>query len=254
MNSRKLLWYTLLAVFTLFIFLNTATEVCAEQQQPDKLQNKQNLTTTTENVLIFWTDGPKLKALTLMAITPRKKPVGIVSIPINTRIHDIWGVKTLEELYHKTGREGTTAYLEKRFGIPINHYVDISQATLTRTSEALGPVEMAGKQTSLLEVFEGTYTNQRMDLQTEIRALAARLIEPAVLIKLPRLLWIFTSGVETNLGMGHILTLYQALQGNGPEILRKQALPGRDYFVGPAKYREVSPDAWNRVLREVTCT
>ncbi|SHJ33835.1 LCP family protein [Desulfofundulus thermosubterraneus] len=251
MSSRKLLWYTLLAVFIVFIFSNP--KACA-QQQPGKLGNKQNLTAATENVLIFWTDGPKLKAVTLMAITPRKKPVGIVSIPINTRIHEIRGVVTLEELYHHTGREGTTAYLEKRFGIPINHYVDISQATLTRTSEALGPVEMAGKQTSLLEVFEGTYTNQRMDLQTEIRTLAARLIEPAVLIKLPRLLWIFTSGVETNLGMGSILALYQALQGNGPEILRKQALPGRDYFVGPTRYREVSPDAWNRVLREVTCT
>ncbi len=253
MSSPGRLLYTLLTVFTLVLFLNTAATACAEQGQAHKFQNKQNFTAHTENVLIFWTDGPKLKAVTLMAITPRKKPVGIVSIPINTRIHDIRGAKTLEELYHKTGREGTTAYLEKRFGIPINHYVDISQATLTRTSEALGPVVMAGKQTSLLEVFEGTYTSQRMDLQAEIRALAARLIEPAVLIKLPRLLWIFTSGVETNLGMGHILTLYQALQGNGPEILRKQALPGRDYFVGPAKYREVAPDAWNRVLREVTC-
>ncbi|MGB9803097.1 LCP family protein [Desulfofundulus sp.] len=253
MKPRKFLWHILL-VSTLIIFLTPVTAARAGQEQPGRPQDRQNLTTTTENVLIFWTDGPKLKAITLIAITPRKKPVGIVSIPINTRIHDVTGVDTLEELYHKTGREGTTAYLAKRFGIPINHYVDISQATLTRTSEALGPVEMAGKQTSLLEVFEGTYTNQRMDLQTEIRTLAARLIEPPVLLKVPRLLWIFTSGVETNLGINHILTIYQALQGNGPEILRKQALPGQDYSVGPARYREVSPDAWSRVLREVTCT
>ncbi|SHF38215.1 transcriptional attenuator, LytR family [Desulfofundulus australicus DSM 11792] len=241
MSFRKLLRYALLAVLALFCF--SSSFKAWAQQQPE-----------TENALIFWTDGPKLKAVTLVAITPCRKPVGIVSIPINTRVHEISGVATLEELYHLAGREGITDYLEKRFGIPIEHYMDISQATLTRTSEALGPVVMAGRQTSLLEVFEGTYTNQRMDLQTEIRALAARLIEPAVLLKLPRLLWIFTSGVETNLGPGHILTLYQALQGNGPEILRKQALPGRDYFDGPVRYREVSPDAWKSVLREVTCS
>ncbi|HHW43941.1 MAG TPA: LCP family protein [Desulfotomaculum sp.] len=205
-----------------------------------------------QNVLIFWTDGPKLKAITLMAINPGHKPVGIVSIPINTRLYDVGGARTLEELYRREGRPGTTAYLEKRFGISINNYVDISQDALARTSDALGPVEMAGKKTSLLEVFEGTYTSQRMDLQAEIRALAARLIEPAVLVKIPRLLWIFTTGTETNMGAGNILTIYNTLRGNGPEILRKQALPGRECFTGTGKYREVSPDAWSRVLRDVT--
>lgn len=199
------------------------------------------------------TDQP-LKTITLIAITPGQKPVGIVSIPINTRICNAGGPKNIAELYRQKGRQGTTAYLEKRFAITIQSYVDVSQAALARTSAALGPVEMSGKQTSLLEVFEGTYSSQRMDLQTEIHALAARLIEPPVLSKLPRLLWIFTTGVETNVRVGNILALYQALRGNGPEILRKQALPGREYFNGTDKYREVSPDAWIRVLQEVTST
>ncbi|WP_027717030.1 LCP family protein [Desulfovirgula thermocuniculi] len=203
------------------------------------------------NVLIFWTDHSRLKAVTLMSITPHKKPVGIVSIPVNALVRE-GGAATLEELFYRAGREGVTAYLEKRFGIPITHYVDVSQETLARTSEALGPLAIDGKKTSLLEVFEGTYTAQRLDLQAEIRALAARLIEPPVLVKLPRLLWIFTTGVETNLGVGQIIALYQALQGNGPEILRKKALPGYEFSAGARRYCEVPPEAWWQVLREVT--
>lgn len=204
------------------------------------------------NVLIFWTDHSRLKAVTLMSITPHKKPVGIVSIPVNTLVHE-GSAATLEELFYRAGREGVTAYLEKRFGLAITHYVDVSQETLARTSEALGPLAINGHRTSLLEVFEGTYTAQRPDLQTEIRALAARLLEPPVLVKLPRLLWTFTTGVETNLGVGQIMALYRALQGNGPEILRKKALPGHEFSAGPRRYLAVPPEAWWQVLREVTC-
>lgn len=222
-----------------FLFLGLAPSAYAEDDQ-------------TINVLIFWTDSSRLKAVTLMSITPHKKPVGIVSIPIHACVHGTRSARTLEELYYQKGREGVTAYLAKRFGITISHYVDVSQETLARTSEVLGPLVIDGKKTSLLEVFEGTYTEQRLDLQAEIRLLAARLVEPAVLIKLPRLLWIFTTGVETNLGSGQIIAFYRALQGNGPEILRKKALPGYEFSIGTRKYCEVPPEAWWQVLREVT--
>ncbi|OAT81179.1 hypothetical protein [Desulfotomaculum copahuensis] len=208
----------------------------------------------TENILVFWTNGPELKAVTLMAVHPGQKPVGIVAIPVNTRIEANGRLITLSDLYRKQGRDGITAFLEDRFSVPIENYVDISQDALEQVSRALGPVIMNGKRTSLLDVFEGGYAGQRMDLQLEIRTLAARLIEPAVLVKVPYLAWLFSTRVHSNLGTGNVLSLYQAIRGNGPEILRKKALPGQELFIGAEKYREVSPDAWIRVLQEVTAS
>lgn len=208
----------------------------------------------TENILVFWTNGPVLKAITLMAVHPGQKPVGIVAIPVNTRIEENGRLITLSDLYQKQGRDGITVFLEDRFNVPIENYVDISQDALEQVSRALGPVVMNGEKTSLLDVFEGGYASQRMDLQLEIRTLAARLIEPAVLVKVPYLAWIFSTRVHTNLGTGNVLSLYQAIRGNGPEILRKKALPGEEFFIGAEKYREVNPDAWTRVLQEVTAS
>lgn len=205
-----------------------------------------------ENILVFWTDGSTLKAVTLMSVHPGQKPVGIVAIPIDTCIEADGGRMTIRELYQSEGRDGITAYLENKFNVPIENYVDISQSALERVSRALGPVVMNGRKTTMLDVFEGSYARERMDLQVEIRSLAARLIEPAVLARMPYLLWVLNSGIQTNMGAGNILSLYQTIRGDGPEILKKKALPGREYFIGPNKYREVSPEAWTRVLQEVT--
>jgi len=205
------------------------------------------------NILVFWTEGERLKAVTLMCVQGPRQPVGIVAIPVHIRINPgEGGGCTVTEAYGRLGRQGLTARLEELFKMPIGGYLAVDQTTLDKASELIGPVVMAGRVTCVSNVFEGTYTEGEKEPQAEIRSLAARLVEPQVLVKAPQLVYIFSSEVKTNLRCKNIWNIYRALVEEGPEILRKKALTGRDYYVDNRKYREVPPDAWMSILYEVT--
>ncbi len=203
-----------------------------------------------QNTVILWTDRSELKAVSLVSVQPGQKSIGIIAIPVITRV-DNNPPDTLAGLYQHGGRRGLTGYLEKRFHTPIQTYFCIDQRALFLASEIVGPINMPGRRTTLLNVFEGTYTEQRLDLQVEIRALAKALLEPEILVKIPHLIWILTTNVETNLSPAHFLAFYQALRGGGPDILRKEALPGRICLTGGASYWDVAPEAWQEVFTSV---
>lgn len=209
-------------------------------------------TSAEENILIFWTEKDRLKAVTLMCLQGPQQPVGIVAIPVFIDIDP--GPKpsfTIAEAYGRLGRQGLTARLEDLFQLPIGSYVAVDQSTLEKASALIGPLVMEGKVTSLAEVFEGTYTSGAIEPQSEIRHLAARLVEPQVLAKAPHLVYILTTEVKTNLGCKSLWSIYRAVEQQGPGILNKKALTGRDYYVDNRVYRVVPPETWVSVLNEV---
>ncbi|HBC93833.1 MAG TPA: hypothetical protein DCZ10_13295 [Pelotomaculum sp.] len=204
------------------------------------------------NILIFWTEKERLKAVTLMTAQGRGNPVGIVAIPVYIRIDEGEQRVTISEAYARMGREGLTCRLEQLFQTPIGSYLAVDQSTLEKASRVFGPIIMEGRTTSLAEVFEGSYTEGAIEPQSEVRALAARLVEPKALMKAPQVIMILTTEVRTNLGYRSIWNIYRIVELQGPGVIHKRALTGRDFYVGNRKYRDVAPDAWARALSDVT--
>ncbi len=207
-----------------------------------------------DNILIFWTENERLKAVTLMSAQNSGEPVGIVAIPVFVRVRCGSGdsaAVTISEAYGRLGRQGLTAILEELFRIPIGGYLAMDQSTLEKASDIVGPVVMESKLTTMVDVFEGNYTNGAIEPQSEIRHLAAALVEPRVLIKAPQVVRVIITEVNTNLGLANIWSIYRAIEDRGPDILQKKALTGRDYFVGGSRYRDVSPEDWVSVLSDV---
>jgi len=178
----------------------------------------------TQNTIILWTDGPRLKAITVVSLKSGQKPVDIMNIPIITRV-DNNNVTTLEELYDLSGRGGLTAYLEKRFQLPIKTYFCIDQKVLSLVSSEVGPINWFGQKTSLLDIFEGTYTGRRREPEMEMQTLVQKILEPEILIKIPHLVWILTRNVETNVVPAYLFEFYQTLYTDGSGLLRKKGLP-----------------------------
>lgn len=208
-----------------------------------------------KNVIIYWTEGPKLKGVTLTCLQSPPSPVGIVSIPLYTVLEDEESEKeplTVERYYHIRGREALTARLEKLFGTSIDSYVHVRQKTLQHFSDIIGPLRVGGHDTSLAEVFEGTYVKQPVNLQWEIRCLAGSMLTPSMVWKIPRLVWVYCSELDSNLGVEHVLALHRIIRHRGPDVLQKQRVPGKDFHEGKRRYRRVAPPAWGEVLRAVT--
>lgn len=204
------------------------------------------------NILIFWTERGSLKAVTLMCVRGPRSPVGIVGIPVHIRISKDGANPTIAETYGRQGMQGLTAALEEMFRADIGSYLAVDQSTLDKVSNIIGPVIMENRVTTMSDVFEGTYTENEIEPQSEIRRLAAQLVTPQVLIKLPQMVRIFCSEVKTNLGFSNILNIYRAVELQGPDILRKKALTGRDYYINNCKYRDVPQETWVKALNEVT--
>lgn len=224
-----------------FLFLGTAG--AAALPAPDSGQ--------AENILIFWTDGGSLKAATLMCVRSPREPIGIVAIPVEVRVKDRFAGGTVAEAYGELGRQGLTKCLADLFQVKIDSYFTIDQSTLDKTSQVIGPVLMEGNITTLSDVFEGTYIDEAIDPQVEIRHLAERMTEPSVIVKVPQLVWIISSEVQTNLGLHSLISIYRAVEEQGPGILNKKALPWYEYYVNGCRYRVVPQDKWAQVLQSV---
>jgi anionic cell wall polymer biosynthesis LytR-Cps2A-Psr (LCP) family protein len=202
-----------------------------------------------DNIIIFWTNGDSLKAVTLMCVRGSINPIGIITIPLQARVRCLGRDLTIAETYSVVGRQGITACLEELFGIPIGCYLSIDQATLNKVSFMIGSVSMDGSITTVADVFEGTYTNSMIDPQMEVRQLAARLVEPRVMIKSPQLIWILSNEVKTNLSCRNLIGIYRVIQERGPDVLNKKVLQGNEYSVGGRNYRDVPPEAWVKALQ-----
>jgi len=206
---------------------------------------------TPESVIILWTDGPRLKAVNLTFFPDNNGPLGIVSVPVYTCLPASEDALTLQEFYRRYGREKLIAQLENLFGSSIMAYITIDQRTLCHLSRVIGSINMAGRETNLLDVFEGNYTDSPINLQEEIRLLAGAMLTPRVIVKLPEMIWIFSTQVDSNVTPRHLLAFYHMLRCRGPDVLQKKAVPGNDYVIGNRKYRYVAPGTWSKTLREV---
>jgi len=206
---------------------------------------------TVGNLLLFWTDEQNLKAVTLLSFS-QDRPVGIVSIPLFICLDTPQAEATVADTYYRQGRTELTARLEQMFRQPIQYYVIIDQSTLSRMSEVVGAIDLGENETTLLDVFEGNYDDRPNSLQTEIRCLAANLLTPSTVVKLPQLIWIYSTEVDSNLGPRNVLGLYSLVKVNGPEVLYKKAIPGVDYRVRDRRLRMVEPNTWAEVLEQVS--
>lgn len=211
-----------------------------------------DLNDTPESVIILWTDGPVLKAINLTFFPEKTGPVGIVSVPKQTLIDSERGPLTAEEFYYRYGREKLVRQLEKLFGTPIGAFISVDQRALVEVSDIIGRIDMNGRETTLVDVFEGNYTRGPVNLQVEIRQLAGAMITPALLLKIPGIVWVFSSRVDSNIGPRHFMAFYRVICRRGPEVLQKKAVPGRILVNGSRKYHRVEPGAWTQTLKEVT--
>ncbi|MEW5952288.1 MAG: LCP family protein [Bacillota bacterium] len=206
---------------------------------------------TAGNLLLFWTDEQDLKAVTLLSFS-RDRPVGIVSIPLFICLDTPQAEVTVADTYYRQGRTELTSRLEQMFRQPIQYYVIIDQSTLSHMSEVVGAIDIGENETTLLDVFEGNYDDRPNSLQAEIRGLAANLLTPSTVVKLPQLIWIYSTEVDSNLGPRHVLGLYRLVKVNGPGVLYKKAIPGVDYQIRDRRLRVVEPHTWTKVLEQVS--
>ncbi|AQS58616.1 hypothetical protein B0537_05645 [Desulforamulus ferrireducens] len=211
-----------------------------------------NLHQNKTNILCIWTDGNHLKAVTIMSIDAATGKIGILSVPVFAHLDGQGSQTTVGLVWKKEGRVGLTKRLETALQIKINGHISFDQPVIEKASQLVGAVNLNGSKITILQAFEDTRMDRRKDDQAILRAIAADIISPAGIKKVPKLLWIFTSEVHTDIRPEVMLGIYRVLSHDGPTILTKKALRGKDYYRDGLRYRYVEPATWKNIMNELS--
>ena len=87
-------------------------------------------------------DGQRSDTVILVSVTPDRSGVNVVSFPRDLIVHDDDGRrhKLTETFFH--GPDGLVDVIRDNFGVPVNHYVEVSITGFIGVVEALGSVEV----------------------------------------------------------------------------------------------------------------
>lgn len=220
-----------------------------ENASPSRRLNK---TLDNLNILYLWTDRGELKVLSVMTINHKTKEAALVVVPRFTRLKVNGKATTLEEYYRQVGRVPLAKHLEGLFDIKIANYLNVDQQAVIEISNLVGPLDLKNEKLTIVEAFEQTRTGRRNDDQDVVRAVAKRIVNPQILLKLPEIFWIFAHDVKTNLGTNELLSIYQVSRQSNVTRMKKIALPGMDYFTGNTKYRVVAKETWENIFYDLT--
>ncbi|SHK47183.1 hypothetical protein SAMN02745123_01973 [Desulforamulus aeronauticus DSM 10349] len=212
-----------------------------------------NLEQNKTNILCIWTDRDNLKAVTIMSIDSATGKIGILSVPIFAHLEGVGPQQaTVELVWNREGRTGLTKRLESALRTRIDGHISFDQPVIERASNLIGAIELEGTQITILQAFEDTRLEKRKNDQDILRTMAATIVSPSGIKKIPRLLWIFTSEVNTDIRPDLMLGIYRAISHEGPTILTKKALRGKDYYRDGYRYRYVEPITWKNIMSELS--
>ncbi|GAB6157027.1 hypothetical protein JCM39194_02270 [Desulfotomaculum varum] len=204
------------------------------------------------NILCIWTDGHNLKAVTLLIFNPFYGRIGILSVPVFARLELADKPRTVANVWSSEGKKGLQEKLEQALHIKIDGHITFDQPVIEKASNLVGNINIQGQTTTLLQAFEETRLERRKDDQEVIRALAASIISPVGIKKVPGLLWLFTTQVDSNIHPELMLAIYQVVRRDGPTTLTKRALQGHDYYHNGHRYRYVKPQTWQNIINELS--
>ena len=242
-QSRRISYFRYFYIILLVLLLSLSYFSPSEAAKP-----KQNIT----NVLCIWTDKQHLKAVTIMSVSSDTGKIGILSVPVFAHLGSDVRESTVAAMWYQEGRKGLTHRLEKALQIEIHSHITFDQPVIEKASQLVGNIDVTGGQTTILQAFEDTRLERRKDDQDVLRAMAANIISPSGIRKVSRLLWIFSTQVDSDIHPELMLKIYKVISHEGPTILTKKALRGRDYYQNGCRYRYVEPNTWKNIMNEIS--
>lgn len=212
----------------------------------------------TINVMYVWSDGDRLRVISITSFNVITKQAAIVVIPLDTVINagntaatpEKW--VTIQDIYRERGRDGVRAILQEKLEIKIPNFVHVNQTALQKLSDIIGVLKVNGDEITMLEAFEQTAAGIRTDDGDVVRTVASRILRPQMLVEVPKLLWIFTNDVKTNFSTEQMLRIFNISRQMDLGNMRKTALPGFEWNDYSYKYLLVSEQTWKNIVYEIT--
>lgn len=222
-------------------------EIMPVDRPPNRLMNR---TTDNINIMYVWTDGPQLQVISVTSFNKKTRQAAIMVIPLYTRAGSDGA--TIADIYREKGRLGVKNLLEKRLEIRIPNFVHVSQESLRKLSDIVGSFTINGETVTMADTFEQTAAGLRTDDRQIVKAVGSRVLTPGILIKVPKLVWIFTHDIKTNFSTDEMIQLFNLSRRLNLGEMRKVTLPGAEYAGRGRPYLFVDSETWKNIIYDVT--
>lgn len=232
--------------------------------QPEAARTAFNRRADCFNIMYLWIDNDLLKVISITSFNKATKQAAIVVIPLHTVVNNSTplitgngyiagpGFYTVQDLYREKGEEALRAFLEQRLDIDIPNLIQVNQTALQKLSDIMGVLSVNDGKITMLEAFEQTAAGPRTDDRNVVRAIASQALQPQILLKLPKLLWVFTHDISTNFSTEQMLGVFYLSRQMDLAHMAKTALPGSEYIKGNLKYLFVPEQTWKNIIYEIT--
>ena len=209
----------------------------------------------------------------LMALDAENGTINVVSLPRDTLLNVSWSVKKLNNAYHHGGISQTRTEVSRLLGIPVDYYVTVDLRAFVELVDAIdgvdfdipvdmdyddpeqdlhihfkkGPRHLTGQQA--LEVVRWRQNNDGTGYATAdigrigtqqafLTAVAKQTLQVSNLDKIPEMAEIFSTRVETDLKLAHLIWIGEQALSMGSDSIAFHTLPGdgAGYYKGGSYY------------------
>ena len=209
----------------------------------------------------------------LVVLDTEREHIHVVSLPRDTLLNTSWKVKKLNNAYYNGGISSVQEQVSRLLGIPVDFYIVVDLDGFVKLVDAVGgvefdvPVDMdyddpyqdlhihipKGLQLldgeSAMKVVRWRQNNDGTEYATRdigrigtqqrfLKAAAKQILTPANLGRLPEMMKIFSTYVDTDLTISNLIWLGEQVLRIGTESLAFDTLPGdgAGYYKGTSYY------------------
>lgn len=267
-----LLLFTLLAG-GLWFLLNTSFDMRSQTEQESAMEEYMVAPIDKVNIMVMGVDRRtedigRSDTLFIMTADPDKNQISMLSIPRDTRVLiPGYGYDKINHAYSLGGQQLTEKAVERLLNMPIDHYVVIDFKSFFKIIDALGGIDIYVDERMyyedpwddngglVIDIQPGMqhmngdmaiqyvrYRDEDGDIgrverqQKFLKAVMDRVASPAIITKIPALIYQIGASVETDLSMSQMLSLAAMFKQSKDNGMRAYMVPGEPVYIDEISY------------------
>lgn len=265
----------LLAVLAggLWFLLHASFDVRSQTEQESAMEEYMVAPIDKVNIMVVGVDRRtedigRSDTLFIMTADPKENQISMLSIPRDTRVLiPGYGYDKINHAYSLGGHQLTEKSVERLLNMPIDHYVLIDFKSFFKIIDALGGIDIYVDERMYYEdpwddngglVIDIQPGMQHMDgdmaiqyvryrdadgdigrverQQKFLKAVMDRVASPAILTKIPALIYQISASVETDLSMSQMFSLAAMFKQSKDNGMRAYMVPGEPVYIDEINY------------------
>ncbi|KJS85454.1 MAG: hypothetical protein JM58_08415 [Peptococcaceae bacterium BICA1-8] len=212
----------------------------------DKFLNKE---TKNTNILCLGVADKALEMISIYSINKDNKKSAGIFLPTRTSLKVNGELLTLKEIYQKHGVLTLKKIISQCLEVDIPYHMVADNQGLVELSELIGPLYVENESINIPNLFVRPVSDKDDEI---LQSLAEKITQPKMLLQVPKLIKIFITNVESDIGVTGLWDLYSVFKNLNHSELSKIVLWGEKMELATQEYWLINPYDWHNVVYEMT--